>query len=259
MKKLLSYILPAVLMLFSMVCSAQFTIPDKPLRQTSVYDYARLMNKSEAQYLENKLLNYADSTSTQIVVITVDTLNGNTARFIAPSWAEKWGIGQRDKDNGVLILVSKKDRDMYIATGYGVQGRLTAGITGEIVREKILPEFKDGDYYAGLDGGTNAVFNALSGRYKEGRKPNWWQRQHDAVKGLIVLAVIVLGLSGIIYGLACLVVFLFGAPKNIITYGTKGASFKLPAIKRGAATVRSGFKGGFGGGRFSGGGAGGSW
>ena len=95
-------------LLNSVLLFAQFTIPQKPDVQTSVYDYAKLLSGSEEQSLKTKLVNYADSTSTQIVVVTVPTINGENIGLLTPRWAHKWGVGQADKDNGVFILLAEE-------------------------------------------------------------------------------------------------------------------------------------------------------
>jgi len=151
---------------------AQFTIPEKPSFQTSVYDYANVMEAGQKKQLEEKLVRYSDSTTTQIVVITIEDLKGEDIGILTPKWAHEWGIGQAKEDNGILILLSKNDRKIWIAPGYGVEDRLTAGITGELVRNIIIPEFKAGSYYNGLDKGADAIFDVLKGKYKGERKGN---------------------------------------------------------------------------------------
>ena len=159
------------LSILSFNCYAQFDIPPKPNLQTSVYDYANLLNTSEKQNLEQKLVNYADSTSTQIVVVIVPAIKGENIGLLAPKWAQEWGVGQSDKDNGVFILLAEQERRIWISPGYGVEDKLTAGIVGELTRNIIIPEFKAGSYYNGLDKGTDAIIQVLAGKYKEER-PN---------------------------------------------------------------------------------------
>ena len=160
MKKLFLF----VLALSGMIAHAQFDIPKKPSFQTSVYDYADVLNPQEEKELENKLVRYSDSTSTQIVVISVEDLKGESIGILTPRWAQEWGIGQAKEDNGILILLSKNDRDIWISPGYGVEDRLTAGINGELTRKIIIPEFKAGSYYTGLDKGADAIFEVLKGK-----------------------------------------------------------------------------------------------
>ena len=83
------------------------------------------------------------STTTQIVVITIESLKGEDIGILTPKWGQEWGIGQKDEDNGIVILLSKNDRKIWIAPGYGAEERLTAGVNGEIIRNIITPEFKD--------------------------------------------------------------------------------------------------------------------
>ena len=166
MKKLLIL----VFFLSGIYANAQFTIPKVPPLQTSVYDYADVLNPQEEKELENKLVRYSDSTSTQIVVISIEDLKGEDIGILTPKWGHEWGIGQEKEDNGILILLSKNDREIWIAPGYGVEDRLTAGINGELIRNIIIPEFKAGSYYNGLDKGADAIFEVLKGKYKGSRK-----------------------------------------------------------------------------------------
>ena len=102
---------------------AQFDIPKKATgsAQTSVYDYANLLEPQQKQALERKLINYADTTSTQIVVAIIPSLKGENEGMLAPKWAHEWGIGQKDEDNGVLILLAEKERKIWISPGYGLE------------------------------------------------------------------------------------------------------------------------------------------
>lgn len=250
MKKLLIL----VFILSGMYANAQFTIPDKPSFQTSVYDYGDVLNPSEEKKLESKLIRYSDSTSTQIVVISVEDLKGEDIGILTPKWAQEWGIGQEKEDNGILILLSKKDRKIWIAPGYGVEERLTAGINGELTRNIIIPEFKAGSYYSGLDKGADAIFKVLQGKYKGSRK-----KESNFPVGIIVVVVVFLvlvfskrnsgGNGGRSGGLD------LGDMIILSSLGRSGSGFGGGSFGGGSG----GFGGGFGGGGFSGGGAGGSW
>jgi len=123
--------------------------PEKPKFQTSVYDDAGLLNAEQKSALEQKLIKYADSTSTQIVIATILTTNGEEIAYYATNFAHKWGIGQADKDNGVLILVAKDDRKMTIQVGYGLEHILTDALSRRIIETVMTPFFKQGDYYGG--------------------------------------------------------------------------------------------------------------
>jgi len=266
MKKLHTLsLLITVLLLVPLTGFAQFKIPEKPSLQTSVYDYAKLLSAEQKTQLETKLVNYSDSTSTQIVVATVESLNGDSASRVAPEWAQQWGIGQAKEDNGILILIAAKERDMYIATGYGVQGRLPAGTVGTIIRSYITPEFKKGDYYAGIDKGTDAIFQALNGKFK-GERKGGDAKESDGPGGLgiiifIVIIIIIIasrfrggggGRGGRRGGIGLADILILGSLGRSSGGWGSGSS-------GGGFSGGGGFGGGFGGGGFSGGGAGGSW
>lgn len=248
---------------------AQFDIPEKPQLQSSVYDYANLLTTSEKNSLESKLIKYSDTTSTQIVVAIISTTKGENIGLLAPRWGHQWGIGQAKEDNGVFILLAKDDRKIWIAPGYGVEHKLTAGITGELIRNVIIPEFKKGDYYNGLNKGADAIFQLLKGEYKGSRLTS---KQDGFPLGALMILFIIF------------IIILISITKNRRGGGGKGGNRLdsrdlLEAIilsnmgrgsyRRGSSgwggssggwsSGGGGFGGGFGGGGFSGGGAGGSW
>lgn len=246
---------------------AQFTIPEKPSFQTSVYDYAKILSANEKAQLEEKLIKYSDSTTTQIVVITIESLKGEDIGILTPKWGHQWGIGGTAKDdNGVLILLAKAERKIWISPGYGLEDRLTAGIGGEITRNVIIPEFKKGNYYAGLDKGTDAIIDVFKGKYKGERKQT--KGQDFPVIPFIVIIIIILvlmsknrgggsgdnsGNSGGHHGPSLLdVIILSNLGRN-----SGGGSFG--GSSGGGGFGGGGFGGGFGGGGFSGGGSGGDW
>lgn len=174
MKSIKKHILPFILLLslFSVEIYAQRKIPPKPSKQTSVYDNAQMLSASQARRLEQKLIRYADTTSTQIVVATILSLQGENIGLYAAEWAHEWGIGQKNEDNGVFILVAKNDRKIFITTGYGVEEKLTDATTKTIIDRIITPRFKQGNFYGGLDQGTTAIFQVMDGTFKGSRKKN---------------------------------------------------------------------------------------
>ena len=256
------HFLTLLLLLFTSLGFAQLTIPEKPSFQTSVYDYANVLNENEKKQLEEKLIRYSDSTSTQIVVITIESLKGEDIGILAPKWGQTWGIGGSEKnDNGVIILLAKAERKIWISAGYGLEDRLTAGIGGEITRNIIIPEFKAGSYYSGLDKGTDAIFDVFKGKYKGERKKN--KKDKFPILPFIIVVVVVLFL-------------LSRGNKNGGNSGNSGSGASLLDVLILSSLGRSGgggfggsssgggfggggFGGGFGGGGFSGGGSGGSW
>ncbi|MGB5554503.1 MAG: TPM domain-containing protein [Flavobacteriaceae bacterium] len=148
---------------------AQYKIPAKPSLQTSVYDYINLLPESQEKALEQKLIRYSDSTSTQIVIAIIGSTEGEEITYLGAQWGQKWGIGQDGKDNGILILLAKDDRKIAINTGYGVEGNLTDAMSRRIIENVILPRFKQEDYYNGLSDGSDAIFQVLNGEFKEER------------------------------------------------------------------------------------------
>lgn len=249
-----------VCLLFSQFSLGQFTIPEKPSLQTSVYDYSNLLTDVEEEELGNKLVFYSDSTSTQIVVITIDELKGEDIGVLATNWAQNWGIGQAKEDNGVIILVSKIDKKMSIRPGYGVEDKLVAGICGDIIRNVITPEFKSGNFYLGLDKGADAIFKVLTGKYKGERK----KEKGSSIPILILIVFVILfliiasknkgnngGNSGGIGGPDLMDIIILSS------LGRSGGGFGGGSSSGGG--FDGGFGGGFGGGGFSGGGASGGW
>jgi uncharacterized protein len=245
---------------------AQFTIPEKPTLQTSVYDYANVLSATEKAQLEEKLIKYSDSTTTQIVVITVESLKGEDISQLATKWAQTWGIGGTAKqDNGVIILLAKAETKIAINPGYGLEDRLTAGIGGEIIRNIIIPEFKAGSYYKGLDKGTDALFDVFKGKYK-GERVKKTKDKGFPILPLIVIVIIILvlisrnkggggnsGNRGGGIGPSLLdVIILSSLGRNSGGGGFGGGS-------SGGGFGGGGFGGGFGGGGFSGGGSSGDW
>src|SRR3970040_2277666 len=180
-----------VCFLFTQIGFAQFTIPEKPTLQTSVYDYANILSATEKAQLEEKLIKYSDSTTTQIVIITIESLKGEDIGILTPKWGQQWGIGGTAKDdNGVLILLAKAERKIWISPGYGLEDRLTAGIGGEITRKIIITEFKAGSYYRGLDKGTDAIIDVFKGKYKGERKQIKGKEKSFPIMPFIVIIVI---------------------------------------------------------------------
>jgi len=240
---------------------AQYTIPNKPDFQTSVYDYAHLLSDSEKSQLEEKLIRYSDSTSTQIVVVTIDDLKNESIDVLSTNWAQKWGIGQAKEDNGVMILVAKNDRKLSIRPGYGLEDRLVAGICGEIIRNVIVPEFKAGSYYNGLDKGADAIIQVVKGKYKGTRKHNAVDKNIPVVVFFIIFIIIIILISrnkgngrggNGISGSNLLDMIVLSSLGRSGGSGFGGGGF-------GGSSGGGGFGGGFGGGGFSGGGASGGW
>lgn len=145
---------------------AQTGIPDAPNPPRLVNDYTgRTLSQQELQALENKMLGYEDSTSTQVSILIVESLNGYEVVDFAQRTAQKWKVGTT-KDNGVFIVVSINDRMAAIVTGYGLEGSITDAATYTIREDYMNPRFKEGNFYKGLDDATEVIFKLASGEYK---------------------------------------------------------------------------------------------
>ena len=146
--------------------SAQYTIPEKPAVLYPVYDEANLLTQQEKRELNNKLIKFADSTSTEIEIIIIPSTKGEDVNFLATMFGEKWGIGQKGVDNGVVFLIAKDDRTMAIQQGRAVEQYLTASVAGQILDYIVTPNFRQGKWYEGIDGGTNAIMESVQGKFK---------------------------------------------------------------------------------------------
>jgi len=255
--------LPALL-LFSFSLRAQTLLP-KPDPPRLVNDYAGVLQASEIQSLENKLVAFNDSTSNQIAVVIVNDLQGYDRSEFAYKVAKDWGIGQSDFNNGILVLVKTKTDEsagqIFIATGYGLEGAIPDLTCAEIIDREMLPRFQVGDYYGGLDAGTNVLMSLASGEY------SYDNYGRSASSGKIPAIIIII----------FIIVFILIASagnsnnKHIKNSGTSNLPLWLLLSMMGGGKSNGGSFGGFsgggggggfggfGGGGFGGGGAGGSW
>ena len=247
--------------------SQGFQIPEKPKLQTSVFDYVNLLSANQKKSLERKLVRYSDTTSTQIVVAIIASTQGEEIKYLAANWGEEWGIGQKDKDNGVLVLLAKEDREIAIQVGRGIEPLLTDFLSKRIVERIIIPEFKKNNYYAGLDKGADYIFKTLNGEFKGSRK-----QESEFDPGIIIFIIIVIIFFILISrgnknnkgGRGFKDTSLAGSILETIILSNSGRS--SGSFGRGFGGGSSsgggfsgGFGGGFGGGSFGGGGASGGW
>ncbi|MBL0309029.1 MAG: TPM domain-containing protein [Bacteroidetes bacterium] len=247
-----------LLILFFIISShlLVFSLPDYPAKPNPprlVNDFAGMLSASESQALESKLVAYDDSTSTQISIVIINTLDGMDKAQYATELGEKWGIGGAKFDNGVLILVSKSDRQLFIATGRGVEEYLPDAICKRIIERVIKPSFGEGNYYNGLNAATDEMIARMSGVFVN------TDTDGDA-KQLPLWAII------LIFVIIIIVIFFISKNNNGGTsYGRRG--WGGGPFLGGGGFGGGGFGGGgggggfggFGGGGFGGGGAGGSW
>ena len=246
-------------------------IPPRPDPPRLVNDLAGLLQPDQVAALEQKLVAYDDSTSSQIAVVTVPTLGDQEVAAYAEALFENWGIGHKGKNNGLLVLVSVQPRKAWIQTGYGLEGAVPDALAKRIVTNTLTPAFRQGQFYAGLDRATDQLIALAKGEYKA--DPNDAQ---PAGNGR--------GDGGSNFGFWLVIGFLVlffllrsrGGGNNNRGRGGFGGGFMPPIIfgdfsgGRGVFGGGGGFGGGFGGGggggfggfgggSSGGGGAGGDW
>ncbi|HET8859962.1 TPM domain-containing protein [Marivirga sp.] len=237
---------------------AQDEIPSRPNPPKLVNDLTQTLTASEQQQLEQKLVAYNDSTSTQVVILIVPTYGQYEPNQFGVEVFDKWKIGQADKDNGLLITVAMQDKEMFINTGYGLESVVPDGAASTIINEYMKPAFRNGNYYKGLDEATTIIFDLAAGKYTADKIAS-----NDAGKGIglgaflffffIIITIISrirrvrnhhMGGGGM--GMLTMMMLMGGGGRS------HGGSF-------GDFNSGGGGFGGFGGGMTGGGGAGGSW
>lgn len=258
MKKLFFTITTFVLAVLSVVAQ----IPERPNPPRLVNDFANLMSEGEKAVLEDSLVQFARATSTQIIVVTVPDLEGYDPGDYAFRLGEKWGVGQKDKDNGIVILVKPKQGDskgqVFIATGYGLEGILPdAVVNSTVVDYEMIPRFKENNYYQGIASGVQVVMSITRGEYTADQ----YQQQYAGKKESGVLPALIIFILVFIFLMKGRSRRYYSPGKSLPFWlamgllsggGRSGGSF-------GNFSSGSGGFGGFGGGSFGGGGAGGSW
>ncbi len=278
-------ILAAVLLALAL-CAGQALALDVPRLTGRVNDNAGMLSKEAVSRLDAALADFERTDSTQLVVLTIPSLQGEPLEDYAVKVAQAWGIGQKGKDNGVLLLVSKGDRKVRIEVGYGLEGRLTDALTGRIIDHAIVPAFKAGRFDAGIEAGVAAIIEGARGEYQAAPGGGKGSGHDDnAFFGLFILAIILsallsglpaltragllglaLPLGGALFGLTLAMLALLclgGAVLGLVGpflfsggSGRRGGGFYI-----GGGGGSSGGGGGFsgGGGSFGGGGSSGSW
>lgn len=263
-----------LLYLYLLTISVQIIAQDFPPRPNPpklVNDMADMLEPSQEAALEQKLINYEDTTSTQIAIVTLNSIGQYDVSDYAIRLAQQWGIGQKGKDNGVLILVSLDDRKQFIATGYGLEGALPDAYVARIRDEFLRPNLKSGQYFQAFNQTTDAIFQLAAGEFK-GAPINKQNKKGPSIAPFIVMAFVffffILPLlnrgrkvrqshfgSGNMGWLATLLLM------NSMGRGGRsgGSSWGDFTGGRGNFGGGGGGFGGFGGGGFGGGGAGGDW
>jgi uncharacterized protein len=259
MKKLV--ILALVISGFAAISFAQ--IPDRPVPPRLVNDFANVLSASEREFLEDSLVRFDRATSTQIVVVTVPDLQGYDTGDFAFQLGEKWGVGQKENNNGVVILVKPKQGNskgqVFIATGYGLEGVLPDAIVNStVIDNEMIPYFKENNYYKGISNGVKVIMEITRGEYTAEQYQEYYAKQNDG----IFPALFIFLLFFIIIPLMRSRRKRFYSPGKSLPFwlamgmlsGGRGSGGSFGNFSSG-----SGGFGGFGGGSFGGGGAGGSW
>jgi uncharacterized protein len=236
-------------LLFPLIAAAPLKIPE--LWGTPVHDEANLLQQGFVSQLEQQLKLYEDSTSNQIAILIISTLQDVPIEDYTFRVAKEWKLGQAEKDNGVLLFIARDDRKVRIEVGEGLEGVLPDAISNQIIRNELAPHFRKDNYEQGVQAAVNAIIQAIGGEYeaeqgpvasRKGRKGSFWGT-------LIILAIVIL--------------------LSRITGGGRG-NYRRGGWSSGAGWYGGGFYGrggggGFGGGfsggggGFSGGGSSGSW
>jgi uncharacterized protein len=225
-------------------------IPKRPDPPTLVNNFSsyQILSQDQINALETKLDAFANNTSNQIAIVMVDSLYDHDMSEFATELGEEWQIGQKKFDNGVVILIQPGAHKVFIAPGYGLEGAIPDATCEEIVQRELLPNFRKGDYYTGLNNGVDVIIGLAKGEYNSSdyaKKNN----QGSKATGLIFALIIIF------------FVFLFSrrGGKGGMTIGGPGIFFWGGVLGGFGGGGGGGGFGGFGGGGFGGGGAGGSW
>lgn len=255
-------ILLAILLLQGLVSSALAGIPEKPVPPRLVNDFANLLSQSDLQNLESKLVAFNDSTSVQIAIVIVPTLDGYDKADYAQQLGQKWGVGGGQFDNGFVVLIkpktSSESGEAFIATGYGVEKFVPDATTYDIVNNEMIPFFKRNDYYGGLNAATNVIISLVKGEYIADSYGKSNKKGSSAFIVIIIIIVIILLISRNNNNHRTINRSGSGTPLFFPWLGGGGSGGGFGGGGGGFGGGGGGF-GGFGGGSFGGGGAGGSW
>lgn len=246
-------------------------IPARPEPPRLVNDFAGILSAEETQSLESKLVAFNDSTSTQITVVIVKSLNGYDKNEFARLIGERWGVGQKGKNNGAVVLVKPKyaqeKGEACIQTGYGLEGVIPDALAKRIFENEMVPNFRDGKYYAGIDQATTAMIGLAKGEYTADQYTKRGHGEQSSPFALLIPLIILVVVFTMIRSSRARGI----SVGKSIPFWT--AFWLLGSMGRGHSgswndfSGGSGFGGGgggggfggFGGGSFGGGGAGGSW
>lgn len=252
------YLAIILIFLVPLIGNAQ-DLPKKSNRL--VTDYTNTLSKKETRQLEEKLVAYDRESSVQIAIVIMQTLDAHPISDYAFQLGEKWGIGQANTDNGALILISMEERDMWIATGYGLEATVTDALCKRIIENEMKPRFRNGDFAGGLSSASDAIILASRGEYQG----SGGARSDAPPIGIILLVIIFATIFMVIKGVQVSRYSKLNGMSFWAAWALLNATRRRHSGSYGSFTGGSGGFGGgggfggFGGGSFGGGGAGGSW
>lgn len=172
---------------------------DVPALTARVNDYAAILSPSTVQQLENALKTFEADQSTQIVVLTIPSLEGEVLEEYSIRVAEQWKIGHKGLDNGAILLIARNERKLRIEVGYGLEGSLTDLISGRIIREVIVPRFKESNFDQGVIDGVSAMMAAVRGEFSAADIPQSAQQPADT-QGFLIMLIAIIFIIGKIFG-----------------------------------------------------------
>lgn len=255
--KYLAVILITLLFVQSASAQRSKSIASKDQVKTYVTDKTGTLTATQLKSLESKLAAFEKETSNQLVVWMEPSLDGNSVEDRSYELAEQNGIGQKGKNNGVLLYIAKDDRKLRIEVGYGLEGALTDALSSQIIRKEITPQFKKGNFFEGINAGVDAIIQATKGEYTADKDSD----ESEPLGGICCVPFPVIVFLIIFFFVFLMPIFsrIFGRNKgkkssNWWYTGGSGSSWSS-----GSSSGWSG--GGFsgGGGSFGGGGSSGSW
>lgn len=238
--------------------------PASPQPPRLVNDLAHVMSADEVAMLEEKARAFADSTSNQISIVTITSIGDYDVSDYATQLGNRWGIGQKKRNNGVIILAAIKEHKINISVGKGLEGALTDLTSGRIIRNEMAPSFREGNYYRGFRNGLNAVMAATKGEYlNDSRGEN---SPMSAFMTLAIIFIILIVLVAIVKGKGgggggtymSRRGGMGGFGGGFLGGSMMGSGWGSGSSGWGGGSSGGGF-GGFGGGSFGGGGASGGW
>jgi uncharacterized protein len=248
-----------ILLIFALLSTALVQakdFPAKPNPPKLVNDFANVLSTEQVSILEAKLRAYSDSTSTQIAIITEQSLEGEDPFDYSRRLAENWQIGMAGKNNGLLIYAAIGDRKIRIQNGYGMEATITDALSKRIIEEIIKPNFREQQYFEGFNEATDYIIRAAAGEFVNDAPKG----RHKSTSPTMVIIIIIVFILFAIFsnkGGRGGRRFNAGGTPFFGTFGSGG--FSGGGGFGGSGGGGGGGFGGFGGGSFGGGGAGGSW